>query len=399
MKHRVLLIAESVTLAQVVRLATLAKGLDASGFDVHFACSEFSQLVFGNAQFKTWPIGSVDKHQALEKVERGEWIYTEAVLDRYVEDELELIDRLKPDFIIGDFRLSLSVSAPLRHVPYACLVNAYWSPYAVRDGFPVPDHPILKIVGLKRATKYFPQALPMVFKHFASPINNLRRRRGLAPVGSLLEVLTYGDFTLYPDTPELCPVSNLPANHRFLGYIPWSPAVEVPTDLQRLDPDLPLIYVTLGSSGNLNTLRTVLAAVATLPVRVLLSTARRYAPIDVPENVCVADFVPGDTIATQAAVVVTNGGSSTGYQALAAGTPVLGLPSNLDQYLAMTAIERAGAGRLVRAASATIDEVRGGLNTVLHSPAIREQARRIAATFAQYDCNSQLRNLLAEVLV
>jgi UDP:flavonoid glycosyltransferase YjiC (YdhE family) len=396
--RRILFIAENITLAQVVRLVTLAKKLDRAKYEVHFACSEFSPLVFAGTQFRTWLIRSVNTQKALEKVGRGEWIYDESVLDGYVDDELALISQVKPDFIIGDFRLSLAVSAPLSQVPYAALINAYWSPYAVRDGFPIPDHPIVRLVGLKRATRFFPQALPLVFKHFASPINNLRRHRGLPPIGSLLEVLTYGDYALYPDVPELCPTTNLPGHHRYLGFVPWSPNVTLPDELASHDPELPLIYVTLGSSGNLNTLGAVLAAVSAMPVRVLLATARRRLPVEVPGNVCVADFVPGDVVARSATVVVTNGGSSTGYQALAAGTPVLGLPSNLDQYLAMTAVERQGAGLLLRAASATIDEVRAALDALIQSTAIRGQARHIASIFAQYDCHAQLAGLLTRAL-
>lgn len=398
MSRRVLLIAESVTLAQVVRLATLAKGLDASRYDVHFACSEFDPLVFEGTAFKRWPIRSVDKEKALEKVGRGEWIYDEAVLESYVEDDLSVIDRVEPDVVIGDFRLSLAISAPLRRVPHMALINGYWSPYAVRDGFPVPDHPMVKLLGLKRATKYFPQALPVVFKHFSAPVNRLRQRHGLQPVGGLLEILTYGDFTLYPDTPELCPTKDLPDNHRYLGHVPWSPNVEVPEALLQHEPNTPLIYVTLGSSGNLNPLEAVLAALGRMPVKALLSTAGRHARLDLPGNVTVTDYAPGEVVARRAAAVITNGGASTSYQALAAGTPVLGLPSNLDQYLAMTAIERLGAGRLVRAGSATVEEIRAGLTHLLESPEPRERAQRVSANFAQHDCHSQLDDLLTRAL-
>ncbi len=41
------------------------------------------------------------------------------------------------------------------------------------------------------------------------------------------------------------------------------------------------------------------------------------------------------------------------YQVLAAGTPVLGIPMNLDQYLMMDYVRRFGAGELVRAGLAT----------------------------------------------
>ena len=48
-------------------------------------------------------------------------------------DDLELIRRIEPDVVVGDFRLSLAVSAPMAGVPYIALANAYWSPFAVLD--------------------------------------------------------------------------------------------------------------------------------------------------------------------------------------------------------------------------------------------------------------------------
>jgi UDP:flavonoid glycosyltransferase YjiC (YdhE family) len=117
-----------------------------------------------------------------------------------------------------------------------------------------------------------------------------------------------------------------------------------------------------------------------------------------PPNVRVAQYVPGELAARQADFVVTNGGASTSYQALAEGTPVLGVPSNLDQYLAMTAIERATAGRLVRAGEATPHALREAVNELLTSGALRSGARRVAQAFSRVDCHSELERLLASVL-
>jgi hypothetical protein len=64
----VLFVSEAVTLAQVVRLATLARVLDPARFEVHFAAAHFDELVFGGTTFtrhrihswrpRQWPPGS-----------------------------------------------------------------------------------------------------------------------------------------------------------------------------------------------------------------------------------------------------------------------------------------------------------------------------------------------------
>lgn len=397
-RRRILFVAESLTLAQVVRLVALARRLDPRRYEVHFACSEFDPLVFGDTEFRRWPLFSIDRERGLAALAKGDRLYDAATLARYVEDELSLFGEVKPDLVVGDFRLSLAVSAPVAKVAHAALINAYWSPYAVRDVFPVPDHPIVSLVGVERAARYLPQALPRAFAHFAAPLEAVRKRFGLPPTGGLLEQLTFGDYTLYPDIPELCPTRNTPQSHVYLGAIAWAPSVPLPDFWHDLDPARPLIYVTLGSSGSLPTLPAVLQAIAQLPVQAVLAGAGRARPRDVPDNVRVVDFVPGHVVARRAQLVISNGGSSTGYQALAEGVPVLGVPFNMDQYLAMTAIERAGAGRLVRAGSIRPHLVATAITAILEDPRPREAARQLQRGFAQLDCHARFEEVLTRAL-
>jgi UDP:flavonoid glycosyltransferase YjiC (YdhE family) len=380
--QRVLFVAEAVTLAQVVRLVTLARALDAARYEVHFASAAFDPRVFAPGEFVRHPITSASPREVERALERGTRLYSQRTLARYVDDDLRLLDQVEPALVVGDLRWSLLVSAPLRGVTHAALVNAYWSPHAVRARFPMPDHPLVRLLGEEIAARGFPRALPFVFRHFARPLDALRRRHGLAPLGGLRELLTAGDLTLYADAPALVPVDPLPPTHHFLGHVGWAPRVALPAWWDRLDPARRCVYVTLGSSGRVAALPGVVAALARLPVDVLVATAGRAALPGAPENVHVADLLPGDVAARRAAVVVSNGGSSTGYQALAEGRPVVGLPWNLDQYLAMSAIEDAGAGALVRGGSADPEAVRRAVVAALDGRFAPGVARARAALLA-----------------
>ena len=396
-RRRILFVAEALTLAQVVRLLTLARGLDPERYEVAFACGPFDAIAFEGTGIVPIPLFTIDRAAALKKVDRGDRLYEKDVLSRYVEDEIALFDRTKPDLVIGDFRLSLAVSAPHAGIPHATLINAYFSAYAERDGFPVPDHPLVSLLGAKRAAEYFPRALPLVFAHFVAPLDAVRKRYGLAPSGGLLQALAAGDFTLYPDVAELCPTRNAPSTHRYLGPVPWSPPLALPDFFREFDPDVPLVYVTLGSSGRYAGLAAVLRVIGEFPVQAVVSTAGRFELRDVPPNVRVARYVPGDLVARASRFVITNGGASTSYQALAEGKPVLGVPSNLDQYLAMTAIERASAGRLVRSGEATPASVRAAFTELLTSAELRSGAERVARAFAAADCHQRFDAFLGEI--
>lgn len=395
-RARILFIVENITLAQVMRLRVLAAGLDPERYEVHFASSEFDPQLFEGTAFKHWPVHTIDRDVGMRALAKGERLYETRTLERYVEDELRLFDAVRPDAVIGDFRLSLAVSAPFAKIPCASLINAYWSPYAVRDSFPLPDHPLVRLVGVERAERYFPQAMPRVFAHFAAPLNALRKRFGLPEFPSLLHALCFGDVVLYPDLPELCPIAGAPSGHLYLGAVQWAPRIDAPE--VPFTADKPLVYVTLGSSGDLGALPAVIAGLDGLPLHALLSTAGRTKLESLPSNISAAPLLPGDVLCQRARFVITNGGSSTGYQALAAGAPVLGIPSNLDQYLAMAAIVKAGAGLQLRSGGLRADSVRAAAIRLLDARAETASAARWASAFAAVDCHERFEHALAVLL-
>ncbi len=395
---RILFVVENTTLSQVVRLLVLARSLDQQQYEVHFASSAFDPEIFSRTAFQQWQLFTMDKKAFLSSAQKGKSFYTEKLLRQYVDADIQLIQAVKPDIIIGDARFSLAVSAPVSGISYAALINAYWSPYAVRDSFPMPDHPLVRLLGEKLAARYFPQALPAIFARFAQPLNRARQQFGLPPVGSLLEMLTWGNYTLYPDPVELVPLKNKPDTHIFLGPILWSPEMELPSWWNEIDGSHPLIYVNMGSSGNVKLLPTILKGLRDLPVTVVAATAGRWDTLIHQENVYDCEFVPGDIAARRSALVICSGGASTAYQALSEGAPVLGIPTHFDQYLAMTAIEKAGCGILLRSGSITAEKVRQAASKILATTAYREAAQRMKNIFSQYNAADRFNSFLEKTM-
>jgi UDP:flavonoid glycosyltransferase YjiC (YdhE family) len=115
----------------------------------------------------------------------------------------------------------------------------------------------------------------------------------------------------------------------------------------------------------------------------------------VPANARVADLLPGDRMAQCASVVVGNGGSPTSYQALRAGRPVIGVCDNLDQYLNMSLVERAGAGLLLRAGRLSRAIVRRSVQQALGDERMRARARDLAHVIAGYRTMDRFRDAVA----
>jgi UDP:flavonoid glycosyltransferase YjiC (YdhE family) len=96
-------------------------------------------------------------------------------------------------------------------------------------------------------------------------------------------------------------------------------------------------------------------------------------------------YLPGEEAARRARLVICNGGSPTSQQALAAGVPVIGIASNLDQFLNMGTLVRAGAGEIVRADRFSGDRLATLVTKVLAETGYTLAARKLADIGERYD--------------
>lgn len=396
---RILFFAEAVTLAHVARPIALARGLDAARCEVLMACHARYQRFFADEPWQTLPLDSIGSPQFLRALASGSPVYDTSTLRRYVKEDIALIERIKPDLIVGDFRLSLSVSARLAGIPYATITNAYWSPYHPMRRFPVPVLPLTRWLPLPLASQVFGLAQPFAFGLHCKPLNRVRQEHGLPTLGSdLRRVYTDADHVLYADAPAMFPLKPLPTHHHHLGPILWSPPVALPDWWPHLPADKPIIYLTLGSSGSAHLMPTVLQALAALPVTVIASTAGAKLPGPPPPNAHVADYLPGTEAAARAQLVFCNGGSLTSQQALAVGVPVVGIASNMDQFMNMQAIVDAGAGVMLRADRLETTAIQAAVRGCLNVPAFRQGSGALRQALGELDAEAVFSQLVGEWL-
>lgn len=397
-RSRILFVGEAVTLAHVSRPIALAKALDPARHEVILALEPRFRSLWEGLPFEVRPIRSIPREQFLDALAKGRPVYDAETLRGYVREDLDLIREVAPDAIVGDFRLSLSVSARLAGVPYLAIANAYWSPHAPAR-FPMPElRPLTTLLPLPVAKAIFDLVRPLAFASHTKPLNRVRREHGLPPLGrDLRRIYTDADHVLYADIPELAPLDDAPPNHHYLGPILWSPPIDPPDWWGDLPGDRPVVYVNLGSSGRGTLLGNALTALSDLPVSVVAASVDGGQAGRLGGNAWVAPFLPGREAAERSRLVVCNGGSPAVHQALAVGTPVVGLAENMDQHLNMEPVHRLGAGILVRSDRATPRAIRDAASRVLDDPAYTAAAEGLSAAIARYPYAERFRAVLGEI--
>lgn len=378
---RVLFFAEAVTLAHLARPLALAAALDADRHTLMLACDPRMAAFVGAGPWQRVDLRSIPSAQFTAALARGTPVFDHATLEAYAAQDLALIKAHRPDVVVGDFRLSLSVSARLAGVPYLAISNAYWSPHYrnphQRGPDVLPVLPMTRMLPLPLARALFVLARPLAYAVHCRPLNRLRRQHGMPGFGNdLRRAYTDADHLLIADDPLLYPV-DAASGHSHVGALAWSPPAAQPAWWNEAASDQDVVYVGVGSSGPPAMLATAIDALSTLPVRVIATSAGAPPPQHMPDNARIAPYLPGAEAAARSRLVVCNGGSLAVQQALAAGVPVLGLASNMDQFLNMAPIESAGAGLALRTDRANAASIRAACQRLLDDASFTTAARRL----------------------
>lgn len=294
------------------------------------------------------------------------------------------------DAVLCDFALpAASIPVQARGIPIVGLMPNCWMlptkgipPFG--PGFQPATNPatkardaILRLVN----TRLFDRALPR--------INEVRADFGLAPAGSTFEQMIR-DRMLVLTTPGFDFTSpHLPTQVHYAGPVlddpawaepwsaPWSP-----------DDQRPLVLASLSSTfqDQVAVLNRIVAALAALPVRGLVTLGQSIDPALVPSrsgtgDVVVVPSAPHGAVIPQAAAVISHGGHGTTMKGLCAGVPIVCLPMGRDQNETAARLVHHGAGVRLKP-TAPAEAIRAAVGRVLDEPDHRAGARRLAAAIA-----------------
>lgn len=353
----VLFAPASEVLAHAGRCLVLARALAARGRDVALAGSPRllgDPAIAGREGLPLYPLEDFTAQAGMRFLRTALARPEAAKLRRCVEQELELLERLRPAAVVCDFRLTMFLSAQLRGIPVVSLVNGRWMVQLAGRPYRAPrTHPwylaCRRVLGERLTDRLLPQAQKAAVAYKVRPLRRLFREHDLEPPRSLWEMLV-GDLTLMLDIESLAPTGPLPAGIVRTGPVFWPGAGALPEQLDTADAQgRPLVYATFGSTGHPRLFDAVLEEIGSLPVRLVVSTAGQYRLVQRARcaDVRVVDYVAGGELMQRADVVVFHGGSGTAYQAIAAAAPVVVVATHFEQELVGEMLAERGCGVLL----------------------------------------------------
>lgn len=375
---KILFVGEAVSLAHVGRPAMLARWAKEAGYEAVFACgARYAHVAHGEG-LDPLLLETIAPEAFYGRLETGRFFYTQSELLGYVEAERALLRRVRPALVVADFRLSLAVSCEREGVPLLSITQAHWCP-AAADGVPAPLHWPSRYVPRALRHALFACGRAIAYRTFAAPLDAVRKAHGLRARRDFRLHYTAGAHCAYLDLPAFATPRRLPRGHFYLGPLYWAPRGAPASEVET---NRPLAYVSMGSSGDEGLLPAVLKALDAQGFDAAVTGVcklRAQAP-----NARFLGTVDPSAVLARAALCVCHAGHGTVYQSLAAGVPVLCLPSNPDQGLVARCVVRCAAGARLDADACTPARTLAAV-TEASSQRCRDAARGLGDAIRRWD--------------
>jgi MGT family glycosyltransferase len=397
----------------VFPMMSIAAALRDRGDEVAFYTAEERREVVEREGFTMFPFERVDDSSwlrvaSLERKVGGRrtslrvgyeaarnWIVE--TIPQQVEDLDEIRRTWRPDVVVSDFNMwgpivILREAAPVPVVAWSTLMGTQLpGPDAPTWGFGFG--PPRTAVARLRA-RMLARLVDLAATGVRRRVDHFRALHGLPPMGCSVRAFT-GQSSLYlvGSLPELdYNRRDLPSTVHYVGACVWHPRalgaeaaalVEIPTDL-------PWVHVTEGTSHHQDPflLRSAVEGLAGQPVRAILTTGQSRNPEELglgtlPPNVHLTRWVSHTELLPRCAVVVTTGGANTILASLAAGVPLVVVPTTWDKPENATRVAAAGVGVRLKAERCTPERLQAAVKQVLAKPEYRTNAQRISEALAR----------------
>ncbi len=338
MKLRTYLFLPSTTaIAHICRSLAVAEELKKRGHSIVFAIPENFHHIFRNSIVD---FTSIDTYMTKNVTFDTKNFRNIEFIKKYIDQEISLINKYKPDAVITDFRFTAYASATICNTKLFALFVGNALPYGAI--LPVMGKPKLLFSTIRYLIPTFYSQTVKSYMHTILEI--IHNHNIPISYNSLIENTTY----IVPEAETYSPSASKKIKIFYIGPLQWhSFSQKLPPWFDNITPDGKTIYLTFGSTGfNKSQLVNLAERLVKEGFRVVV-TASSIANIkDFPklDNLFVTDYLPGDIISRKVDLTVCHGGYGTLIDSINSGVPVVSVPYNPDQVLHGLRMQELGLG-------------------------------------------------------
>ena len=182
--------------------------------------------------------------------------------------------------------------------------------------------------------------------------------------------------------------AKLPPNYHYVGPLMSRQDYPLPDEIRDISRDLPLVYFAMGSSGTYKVVSDIVRSFEGQPYRVIAPVKfilDRGAPIRVPNNVIVTDWLPATKVSRMVDVSVIHGGVGTIMTAAYAGKPIVGIGMQPEQVANIACLARKGIAVRVRRSARPGAKVQEAISQVLANDEMKRAAAEYAHVLEKWD--------------
>lgn len=295
---------------------------------------------------------------------------------RFAAETLAAIDEVRPDAIASSFPLLGSLmAAESRNIPCAALVpNVVSLPADGMPPFGTGWRPPRGRFGRAR-DRAVNALVDRMWNKGLPELNRVRSSLGLRPLDRLLEQYERCERVLALTAAAFDFPAALPPNVRYVGPQlddpDWAESWTPPSD------DRPFVLVAMSTTfmDHVDQLQRAVTALGPLPVHALVTTGPAIDPaqIDAPEGVTVVRSAPHREVLAHTDVLLTHGGHGTVMKGLAAGVPIVCMPTGRDQPDNAARLVHRGAGVTI-SKKASPAKIAAAVHRVHTNPSFRAAA-------------------------
>ena len=306
-----------------------------------------------------------------------------APLDKILDDQVQLIQREKPDMVVCDGTFSLTSAAHITNTPAVGIMNAYYMHFY-------------------RPGSIYRHLINFWDKFHLTPIRNrIFRKYNCPPVDA--KDLFWNTRVISPGLADFDAYIKDYEKWEAVGPIWGKLPCDRPDWLDSLDDGRKNVYITFGSTGDLDRfLRKSYAALAHTDYRYVVTTGGQVSDATksmAPENFLFSDYAPGDEVVKHCVALIFHGGNGSMYQALAAGVPMLALPHTLEQDINAQLCDTHGFGIRMKPRSATGDTLVDALNRITTEASFGTAARHFATLIEENPGAQRAASIILECAV